>query len=395
MKNIFLFVLIMTTSFLYSKDSISLKNEKQRNDIIQNKNSINELSNKFQNIKDDFENQEKLNIKIFDGINSQISATSYNLTVFGILFAIAALGLGAYVTYIERKVVRIKEENQELLVEAKSIKKEILDVNENIQKDIYSLFLKIKRQETVHILDRLIKIPEDISNLSQSLLSRELEKEDYLVLKEAYLKLKNKTLKIEEDENQEEDIFDLALDYKASYKLLFFQHFLDLSIKDDLISNDLIDYYDSAVGSAFENDILKSTKDFMTSIMEVGFKTKTKEINAYMKALSLSNFQCSDDLYELIMSSLKTRENQFTFLELLKDEKELRIGKFKIGQILIVKYSSLELSESEIRIINYTKEIGLELDSEAKEAQLEKEKRKELFAQRRKEREERKKNQMP
>jgi hypothetical protein len=251
--------------------------------------------------------------------------------------------------------------------------------------------LKIKREETVHILERLIKIPEDISNLSQQLLSRELEKEDYLILKEAYLKLKEKVSK-KDDGDEEDDIdefnFDSKIDYLNSYKLLFFQHFLDLALKDPIINEDLIDYYNDSVNCAFENDILKSTTDFMDAIMEIGFKSKAEEINAFIKALSQSDFQTFDAVYQIIFKILQTRENHFKFFNLLNDDKETRIGKLKIGQSIIDKYSSSTLSESEKNTIDLAKTIFLELETETKEKNLQLEKQKEAKAERKRKQEE-------
>src|SRR5690606_3282036 len=136
----------------------------------------------------------------------------------------------------ERKIIKLRNENEELLKQTKETKNEVVEINELIQKDIYGLFLKIKREETIHILNRLVKIPEDISNLSQELLSRELRQEDYSLLKKAYLKVKVKP----EKENTSDFIsFSSNYNYKEAYLLLFFQHFLDLSLKDEEINPEL------------------------------------------------------------------------------------------------------------------------------------------------------------
>ena len=196
MKKIILFTILSISIYATeNKKSLELEFNKNNLENTSTKNQINELNQKINELNQDYEKQEKVNEKTFESISNQISAASLNLTIFGILFSVAAIGLGLYVTFIERKIVLIREENKSLLSETKLVKDEVVKINTQIQKDIYGLFLKIKREETVHILERLIKIPEDISNLSQQLLSRELEKEDYLILKEAYLKLKEKVSK--------------------------------------------------------------------------------------------------------------------------------------------------------------------------------------------------------
>lgn len=392
MKKIILFTILSISIYATeNKKSLELEFNKNNLENTSTKNQINELNKKINELNQDYEKQEKVNEKTFESISNQISAASLNLTIFGILFSVAAIGLGLYVTFIERKIVLIREENKSLLSETKLVKDEVVKINTQIQKDIYGLFLKIKREETVHILERLIKIPEDISNLSQQLLSRELEKEDYLILREAYLKLKEKVSK-KDDGDEEDDIdefnFDSKIDYLNSYKLLFFQHFLDLALKDPIINEDLIDYYNDSVNCAFENDILKSTTDFMDAIMEIGFKSKAEEINAFIKALSQSDFQTFDAVYQIIFKILQTRENHFKFFNLLNDDKETRIGKLKIGQNIIDKYSSSTLSESEKSTIDLAKTIFLELETETKEKNLQLEKQKQAKAERKRNQEE-------
>ncbi|TDE54441.1 hypothetical protein [Flavobacterium sp. GT3P67] len=385
MKKIILLTLLSISLYaIGNEDPVKLEFKKNELEANSNINQTNILESKIAELQKDYEKQEKINEKTLDSISNQISAASLNLTIFGILFSVAAIGLGLYVTFIERKIVLIREENKTLLSETKLVKDEVVKINNQIQKDIYGLFLKIKREETVHILERLLKIPEDISNLSQQLLSRELEKEDFLILKEAYLKLKEKNSKINEnsDEDDEEFNFDLKPDYINSYKLLFFQHFLDLSIKDSIINDDLLDYYNSSVDCAFENDIIKSTTDFMNSIMETGLQSKTIEVNAFVKALSQSDFKTFDAIYQIFFQILQTRENHFKLFNILNDEKETRVGKLKIGQILTDKYSHTQLSESEKNILDKTNTIFLELEAETAEKNIKLEKQKAAKAER-------------
>lgn len=112
-----------------------------------------QLRYKINNLEDRLEFQEKINERTISSISSQLDAASYTLTLFGGLFAIAAIVLSVYVTYIERKIVKISEENRDLFIRSQRIKEDVESTNNLIQKDIYTLFLKIKREETVHILD--------------------------------------------------------------------------------------------------------------------------------------------------------------------------------------------------------------------------------------------------
>jgi hypothetical protein len=321
--------------------------------ITQNKQELLEIKNRLAI-------QENINEKTISNISSQLDAASYNITIFGILFGIAAIILGIYVTRIENKVVKIKEESTCLLNETKKNKEEVVAINNLIQKDIYGLYLKIKREETNHILNRLLIVPRDISNLMDQLLSRELEACDFKVLKEAYIKL----LKLPEEQRGE---FGAGLSYEEHYKILFFQHFLDLSIKDEIIGPDLIDFYPQAIECAFENDIIKSTTDLMKVIIESGYKSMEKEIKNYIKGLSKSIYKDSELIYKIIFDKLQNRENQFGFFNLIPEDKESRIGKSNYGKLLISTYANTPLSDIERLSIDKTNAIIAELGNEEKE----------------------------
>ena len=266
------------------------------------------------------------------------------------------------------KIVRIKEENVGLLKETQKAKAEVDAINELIQKDIYGLFLKIKREETIHILNRLVKVPEDIWNLSQQLFSRELKEEDYSLLKKAFLKLDSTT------DTNNHDI----------YKLLFFQHFLDQAVMDEEIGPILISYYSSSVKSANKIDIIKSTEDFMKAVLDLGYQSKGKEINSYFKAIAISDFKNFNEIYKLTFESVKSRNDRFKFYEVLSSEKEIRIVKVNYGLLLIDEYEGSELSASETGVLNEVKEIREQLEKEKEEARLKEEKKKKAQAKKKK-----------
>lgn len=343
-KLVLIILLLFAPTITFSQKTIdSLRIIKNEIEIINLQRNINELQQKY-------DYQIKINEQTLNSISSQIGATSYNLSIFAFLFGLLAILLGIYVTWVERKIINLKLENEKLLNETKKTKEEVVAINDLIQKDIYGLFLKIKREETSHILNRLAKVPDDIANLSQQLFSRDLLEEDYSLLKKAYLKLNPK-----ETTNQN------------TYKMLFFQHFLDQSVKDEEIGPILLNYYAECVLCANENDIIKSTDDFMKTILDQGYQLKSKEINSYVKAISNSQFKDLDRLYKLIFDSLKTRNDRFKFYEVILDEKEIRLGKVNYGLLLIENYEKLELSESEIGVIKQIKEIKAQLEKEKTE----------------------------
>jgi hypothetical protein len=351
MKKILLLILLIP--FISNSqnriDSISIQ---------QNQLNIEKLNKNFNELQKKYEYQIKINDQTLSSISNQIGATSFNLSIFAFLFGILAIGLGIYVTWVERKIIKIKDENVSLLKETKQTKEEVVAINKLIQKDIYGLFLKIKREETIHILNRLVKIPEDIANFIEQLISRELKEEDYALVKKAYLKLSLE---------KREEVYGFGQSYRDSYQLLFFQHFLDQSVKDEEIGLELISNYSHGIECAFENDIIKSTEDFMKSVIDLGFQKRDKEINSFLKSLSTSQHKNCSRVYEIFFNSLSKRDNQFKFYSLIENQKDNRIGKVNFGKLLIERYSQTEISDSEKTIIEDINIIQEELEKEKSE----------------------------
>ncbi|PCI26296.1 MAG: hypothetical protein COB67_10195 [SAR324 cluster bacterium] len=331
---ILLIILLLSPLFLNGKNNESLLLEKinaqesRIDSIIDEFNKENDNLNKeLSDLKDKYEFQSKVNELTINSISNQLTAASYNLTIFGILFGLAAIGVGVYITFVERKIIKISEKNVLLLSKSQAIKKEVESINKLIQDDIYGLFLKIKREETLHILNRLLKVPKDISNLLDELLSRDLEKEDYNILKKAYLQLDNS---------------EKTKAYTEKYELVFFQQFLDLILKDEDIGEKLIPTYPRGIRCCFDNDILKSTKDFIKVIINLGIDKKEKEINSYFSGLSNSSFKDSKEIYKIFFDGLLTRENQFTFYNIISNNDSTKVGKNNFGTLLKVSYEKVE-----------------------------------------------------
>jgi hypothetical protein len=282
-------------------------------------------------LKDKLDYQQNLSERSMNTISVQLDSASYSLTLFATLFAIAAIVLGAYVTYIERKIVRIGEENKELLTKNRKIKEEVEAINQLIQSDIYKLFLKLKREETVHILDRLINVPKDIANFCDILISRELEQDDFTKLKQAYLKLG--------DSNEF---------YHPLYEIVFFQHFLARTLQDEKLKTAIVDFIPNGISKAFENDILKSTSDFTTVVVDKGIQAFKKEINLYFKGLTDSEYKDFTPVFQIIFDNLKSRKNRFELFNIVESVPEQRLAKIEFGKILQNQYYSDKPIESEL-----------------------------------------------
>ncbi len=325
-----LLLLISTTVLAQSKQDTTW--EARMNKIehqiinIESKN----FENKILNLKEQLDFQQKMIEQSGNGISNQLESASYNLTLFGLLFAVAAIGLGIYVTYIERKIVNIGEENRTLLTKNQKIKEDVEALNKLIQSDIYNLFLKIKREESVHILDRLVKVPRDISNVSNTLLSRELEQEDFVKLRQAYLSL---------GDNQ--------VEYQHQYNILFFQHFLGQSLKDEKLRQNISKFIPSGIRAAFDNDIVKSTSDFVTVIVDKGIQEFKSEINLYFKGLTNSEYKNYGVVYQLLFDNLKSRKNRFETFNVVESIQDNRHAKIEFGTLLQNLYAGDNPTEFE------------------------------------------------
>lgn len=289
-----------------------------------------EIKQEIDKLEETIDRERYISDKSFNSISNQLSASSNSLSLFGILFGVLAIAIGFYVTYIERKIVALKEKNIYLLNETKLVKDEVVEINRLIQQDIEGLYKKIKREETSHILDRLIKVPHDITNLMSNLLSRELDKADFDKLKISFQKINP----------NEKDII-------MRYQILFFQHFSDLALKDKTINPFFTEVIPHAIECSFENDIMKSTNDIFSYLIDEGFVNNKLQINAYFKGLSKSQFKDYRPLYDLIIQKISRRDELFLLCQLIDSNFENELSKLYFVDIIQTKFENSTLTESE------------------------------------------------
>lgn len=191
------------------------------------------------------------------------------------------------------------------------------------------LFLKIKREETVHILNRLTNVPRDICNVSRSLLSRKLINDDFVMLKKAYLKL------------------DSDDDYREEYYVQFFQHFFDKILKDNDLRGTVGPSISECVSVAFENDMIEVTSKFAEVLSKQGVFEYKVEINYLFHGLSNSEHKENTKIYQNLFNHLKTKKQRFEFFDTIESPKNNFIAKIEFGKILHNEYSNSKLEESE------------------------------------------------
>lgn len=135
--------------------------------------AIGDLKDNYRLLYDGAKNQN-------DQLGNQISWSNYLLSLLSLIVTVGGLFLA---WYINRQYEKIKQ------------MKEIVDKTKKaIDGHTSDLYKKLKREETVSLLQRLMIVPEDISNVCHLLLSRDLRSDDFVYLKGLYLKTKNSPL---------------------------------------------------------------------------------------------------------------------------------------------------------------------------------------------------------
>lgn len=334
-KNILAILMTLLTTALCAKsDNIdSLKNE-----VMSLRIELQELGDKQEYQDNQINSQTSMLDTAFDGVSSQLSASSFFMGIFGIIVAFFSIGLSVYVSRIEKNVKGMKTDNELLLQRNIQIKQDLEELSEKITKDTSGLYKLIRNEESNHMIDRLISVPEDIGNLFSNLASRDLEKEHFPKLKDAFMQLRR----------GEEGYSD--------YLTIFFQHFSDLSILDIDIKPKFMASLDDNFERAFKNDIVKSVNDFFTAILKVSISKSKTEIIQYITALIKSKFSSFEEVYFSINKVIEKRESKFELYDSMSKAPELFHFRQNFGK-LILDYKYEDLTPKEASIIEDIKNI--------------------------------------
>lgn len=188
------------------------------------------------------------------------------------------------------------EEKERLIIE---LAKQVESTDNKIQSDIRGLYKQLRNEETMALLDRLEEEPQDIGNLIELLYARPIDKDGYSVLKSAYVKL----LKNKEENELPESRFS---QYKHSYLMLFFQHFMHEALLDNDIREDLRGQFVSGCAHAYKRDIIKSTKDLCYALSESNIPFEKEPLLAdYLKAINKSNYSELIELKNIFQDEIR------------------------------------------------------------------------------------------
>ena len=298
--------------------------------------SIDGLSKQIDVISYTVETQKDIISQEQSAIGNSMSSINAILTFFSIILTLGGAFLGFYIRYKERNVKKMlreveekkknvksmlseveeKEKNVKNMLSEVGVKKkevetleektiktreDIRELNNTITKDIEALYTRLRREETVTFLKRLVYEPEDIDNLINLLLSRDLEENDFKYLLLAYRKLKDRI------NSRNYKITKIQKISRWDYLILFFQQFCEQSIGNKLVRDDLIEMLPPIIKSASNRDIDRSTNSLVMCL--------NKNINnendnlvillIYLEALVNSQFKYYPNPYEIIASKYK------------------------------------------------------------------------------------------
>lgn len=236
-------------------------------------------------------------------IANQLSAANYLLAIVAILIVVGGAILGFYIRRKKNeveKMVRMVDEKRKLVDAMAAATKEL---DEHINSNIKGLYQKLRKEETDSLLERLVLEPQDIGNLIELLLARDLDDEGFVKIREAYLNLEPE----QDDKALVENgmIRVSAMSHEEEYLLLFFQHYCYQAIKDDEIRPELIKKFRTNCNNAFKRDIIKTTIDLCRALTECTSTFNKEEVlTAYLKALNHSQYKSFIDLKNIFEQNI-------------------------------------------------------------------------------------------
>ncbi|WP_439505746.1 hypothetical protein [Sediminibacterium sp.] len=292
---------------------------------------VNNINEQISYLKEQSNSQVGMLDTAFDGVSSQLGASSNFIAIFAIIIGIISIALGVYVSRIERNIKTIAQDNETLLLKNVQIKQDIENLSNKITSDPKGLYHILRKEESDHLIERLLLVPDDIVNLNTLLLSRELEPAHFEKVKEAFTRSDT--------------------EHKGSYDILFFQHFVNQSMQDEIIKDRILNNLESLIADSFKNDIIKSTSEYFNYVHSKGVVQNRIEVNKFVLALSNSKYKDLGDIYISIFNQMSTRQEKFQLYELVEKTGSTKQFRSEYGNFLL-DYKQNAPSPIETGILN-------------------------------------------
>lgn len=231
-------------------------------------------------------------------ISSEIAASDRLMGILTMVLSIVAVFLGLYVAWMQQRMRKMSDTVQSMTEEVEKKKNEVSELVDMINTNFDTLYERIRRADTRAYVKRLEQVPLDDMNIGDLLLARDLEDEDYVALKNAYMKV------IEIGKENYRPRFT-GPSHGECYRLLFFQHFLGRAIEDDAIRDRVVDDFDRLVQCCFDNDIKKSLSAIapVLSRRNVPYD-RVIVLRKLLEALDKSEFKDNKQLYDILQNGI-------------------------------------------------------------------------------------------
>lgn len=316
-------------------------------------------------------------------VSSQIAASSHTIQVWGWIIAIMAFVFGFYINRMWKKISDatanakeqlrqakeasedIADEQQRVNAQQQAVKKmqedteaklqELQNLHADIQNNMSAIYEKLKREETIALLNHLEGIPEDIANTSELLLARELQEKDFSKLLNAYHNLIARGLEL----NGISSVSELRKrdkgyrSHEGSYALQFAQHFMAKSIMEKDLQEILQPRFGIFFNECFfRNDAEKSTKDFKKGVSSLDDQQKVDLIMEYILAMSKSQYARFTEWYEILLADLTENQLEEVWNGVTKDHTKAIYFARTIKDVMMAVNSQSTLIERVLTYIN-------------------------------------------
>ncbi len=279
-----------------------------------------EIAQLKQEMQEKMTYQIQCNEKAISSVNTIISGASVAIQILTVVIAILGVALATYITFVEKKVQTLTNYSKSSVEENRTIEQTVKKLHFEIINNIEKLYNDLKKQETKSLVNRLVQVPEDIDNLFSILAAREMSPELFTDLKTAYISIKK----------DRQNGFN--------YLILFFQHFPQIAMFDEDLAEEIESAYHNLMNSAFRNDILKTSRDFIYTCAQKGLLNYKERLNTYYKALSNSKHKDYSDMHIEIYKALPTKEEKFNLYDIIQSDSNLKDVASIYGKQLLDEY---------------------------------------------------------
>lgn len=261
-----------------------------------------------------------------ESVSNQIAASSHTMQAWGWVLALLGVVFAFYINYMWQKSKTLKDKTTQQLQQTETKLKELQVLYADIQKNSQKIYAQLRKEETKMQVERLQEVPEDISNMLNSLLARKLEPADFGGLYKAYTYLIERYMQF----SDAKDVAELRTkshkfsDKEESYMILFTQHFLTEAIRVPEIREYMQSHFGTLCLCFYRNDAEKCTDDLKIGVSTLDSETRINILSAYIIGLSETNFSSYSVLYDNLLDGLSIEELYGIWKKVSKETKEAK-----------------------------------------------------------------------